>query len=87
LEALEYSGFQVVGVFAGRTSDSECPMQKSKKLTSGEFASLIEIADSPGTAQIAAAHLVRLVDLGYVLETPKGPVTTGDGLIWITDSE
>jgi hypothetical protein len=57
-------------------------------LTPEEFTSLIEIAvTAPGDPQIPPAHLAKLVDLGYVLETPTGPVVTGDGLIRITESE
>jgi hypothetical protein len=31
--------------------------------------------------------LAKLVSLGYVAMTEKGPVVTGDGLILITESE
>jgi hypothetical protein len=58
-----------------------------KLLTPEEFASLIEIAiTSPGPT-IPALHLTKLIGLGYVIETAKGPVVTGDGLIRITESE
>ena len=57
-------------------------------LTPEEFTSLIEIAvTAPDDPQIPPAHLAKLVYLGYILETPKGPVVTGDGLIRITESE
>ena len=36
---------------------------------------------------VPAAHLGKLVALGYVALTEKGPVVTGDGLIRITESE
>jgi hypothetical protein len=36
---------------------------------------------------IPTAHLSKLVALGYVALTAKGPVVTGDGLIRITESE
>jgi hypothetical protein len=62
-------------------------MHTPKPLTSEEFASLIEIAVTTPAAQISAAHLAKLVALGYVAETTKGPVVTGDGLIRITESE
>jgi hypothetical protein len=56
-------------------------------LTPEEFASLIEIAiTSPGPT-IPALHLTKLIGLGYIIETAKGPVVTGDGLIRITESE
>jgi hypothetical protein len=56
-------------------------------LTSEEFASLIEIAVSAPVANVPPAHLAKLVSLGYVAMTEKGPVATGDGLIRITESE
>ena len=42
------------------------------------------IAPNP---KIPAPHLTRLITLGYVVVTAKGPVVTGDGLIRITESE
>jgi hypothetical protein len=59
----------------------------SKLLTPEEFASLIEVAVSAPDARIPDAHLTRLVTLGYVILTAKGPMVTGDGLIRITESE
>jgi hypothetical protein len=58
-----------------------------KLLTPEEFASLIEVAVSSPTPTIPAAHLSKLVTLGYVTTTAKGLVVTGDGLIRITESE
>jgi hypothetical protein len=58
-----------------------------KLLTPEEFASLIEVAVAAPDATIPAPHLAKLVTLGYVLVTAKGPVVTGDGLIRITESE
>jgi hypothetical protein len=58
-----------------------------KLLTPEEFASLIEIAISSQNPTVPSHHLSKLVSLGYVLETAKGPVVTGDGLIRITESE
>ena len=57
-----------------------------KLLTPEEFASLIEIAiaDHP---TVPPQHLSKLIGLGYVLETAKGLVVTGDGLMRITESE
>ena len=56
-------------------------------LTPEEFASLIEIAVSESAPNVPPAHLNRLVTLGYVAVTDKGPVVTGDGLLRITESE
>jgi len=56
-------------------------------LTPEEFASLIEVAiTSPGSV-VPAHHLAKLISLGYVVVTAKGPIVTGDGLIRITESE
>ena len=59
-----------------------------KLLTPEEFASLIEIAvTSPDHPRIPQVHLTKLVALGYVMLTEKGPVVTGDGLVRMTESE
>jgi hypothetical protein len=58
-----------------------------KLLTPEEFASLIEVAISSPNPGIPAPHLAKLITLGYVAVTAKGPVVTGDGLIRITESE
>jgi hypothetical protein len=58
-----------------------------KLLTPEEFASLIEVAVTSPSPAIPASHLAQLVSLGFVAETAKGPVVTGDGLIRITESE
>lgn len=58
-----------------------------KLLTPEEFASLIEIAIASSDPTIPAVHLDKLIGLGYVVVTAKGPVVTGDGLIRITESE
>jgi hypothetical protein len=58
-----------------------------KLLTPEEFASLIEVAVTAPTPKIPAPHLSKLVTLGYVTVTAKGPIVTGDGLIRITESE
>jgi hypothetical protein len=58
-----------------------------KLLTPEEFASLIEIAITSPHPTIPALHLAKLISLGYVVVTAKGPVVTGDGLIRITESE
>jgi len=58
-----------------------------KLLTPEEFASLIEIAITSENPTVPPFHLSKLVSLGYVLETAKGLVVTGDGLIRITESE
>jgi hypothetical protein len=62
-------------------------MHTPKLLTPEEFASLIEVAITSPTPVIPAHHLAKLITLGYVIETAKGPVVTGDGLIRITESE
>lgn len=62
-------------------------MHAPKLLTPEEFASLIEVAITSPTPVIPAHHLAKLITLGYVIETAKGPVVTGDGLIRITESE
>jgi hypothetical protein len=58
-----------------------------KLLTPEEFASLIEVAVASPDPSIPAAHLTKLVTLGYVVLTDKGPIVSGDGLIRITESE
>jgi hypothetical protein len=58
-----------------------------KLLTPEEFASLLEVAVTSPNARIPAPHLAKLVALGFVAETAKGLVVTGDGLIRITESE
>ena len=58
-----------------------------KRLTPEEFASLIEVAVTSPNPTIPAPHLAKLITLGFVLVTTKGPVVTGDGLIRITESE
>ena len=56
-------------------------------LTPEEFASLIEVAITSPAPNVPAAHLAKLIALGYVAVTAKGPLVTGDGLIRITESE
>ena len=58
-----------------------------KLLTPEEFASLIEIAVASDNPTIPPLHLSKLITLGYVIETAKRIVVTGDGLIRITESE
>jgi hypothetical protein len=58
-----------------------------KLLTPEEFASLIEVAVHAPDSDIPAAHLSKLVSLGYVALTERGALVTGDGLIRITESE
>jgi hypothetical protein len=58
-----------------------------KLLTPEEFASLIEIAVTSPDPHIPQAHMSRLMALGYVVLSAKGPVVTGDGLVRITESE
>jgi hypothetical protein len=61
-------------------------MHTPRLLTKEELASLIEFAVT-ADSQMPPAHLAKLVALGYVLETAKGPVVTGDGLMRITEGE
>ena len=58
-----------------------------KLLTPEEFASLLEVAVTSPNPIISAPHRAKLLTLGYVVETAKGLVVTGDGLIRITESE
>ena len=58
-----------------------------KLLTPEELASLIEVAVTSPNPKIPASHLAKLVSLGYVAVTSRGPLVTGDGLIRITESE
>jgi hypothetical protein len=62
-------------------------LHSPKLLTPEEFASLIEVAITSPNPAIPAAHLAKLVKLGYVAVTAKGLLVTGDGLIRITESE
>jgi hypothetical protein len=62
-------------------------LHASGLLTPEEFASLIEVAVSAPDSHIPAAHLSKLVSLGYVVLTNAAPMVTGDGLIRITESE
>jgi hypothetical protein len=76
--------------FTGRGRlDCELKMtvHASGLLTPEEFASLIEVAITSPNPTVPLHHLAKLVSLGYVLVTAKGPVVTGDGLIRITESE
>jgi hypothetical protein len=66
---------------------SRMTVHTPKLLTPEEFASLIEVAVTSPDPKIPAAHLTKLVTLGYVAMTAKGTMVTGDGLIRITESE
>ena len=70
-----------------RNQSSAMTVHAPKLLTPEEFASLIEVAVSSPNPTIPASHLTKLISLGYVVVTAKGPVVTGDGLIRITESE
>jgi hypothetical protein len=48
---------------------------------------LIEVAVSARETIIPPPHLAKLLSVGYVVMTAKGPMVTGDGLIRITESE
>ena len=58
-----------------------------KLLTPEEFAALIEVAITPQNPSVPPHHLSKLVSLGYVIMSERGPLVTGDGLIRITESE
>jgi hypothetical protein len=58
-----------------------------KLLTPEEFASLLEVAVTSPNSMIPPPHLAKLIALGYVVVTAKGPIVSGDGLIRITESE
>ena len=62
-------------------------VHSSRLLTPEEFASLIEIAFASDSPTVPPQHLSKLISLGYIVETAKGIVVTGDGLIRITESE
>lgn len=68
-------------------SASAMTVHTPKLLTPEEFASLIEVAVHAPEPNVPAPHLAKLVTLGYVAITTKGPLVTGDGLIRITESE
>jgi hypothetical protein len=57
-----------------------------KLLTPEEFAALIEIAITPQNP-VPPHHLSKLISLGYVIMSERGPLVTGDGLVRITESE
>jgi hypothetical protein len=77
----------LAGEVDNASQSSAMTVHAPKLLTPEEFASLIEVAVSSPTPTIPAAHLSKLVTLGYVTTTAKGLVVTGDGLIRITESE
>jgi hypothetical protein len=56
-------------------------------LTPEEFASLLELAISGPQTTIPAAHQSRLIACGYLVQTQRGLLVTGDGLLRITESE
>jgi hypothetical protein len=72
---------------AHATRGSGMTVHAPKLLTPEEFASLIEVAVTSPNPTIPGPHLAKLMNLGYVAMTLKGPVVTGDGLIRITESE
>src|SRR5215831_5623627 len=72
---------------AGFDREFKMTVHAPKLLTPEEFASLIEIAITSPTPTVPPPHLAKLISLGYVILTSKGPLVTGDGLIRITESE
>jgi hypothetical protein len=76
-----------LGYLSCLTVSSFVTVHTAKLLTPGEFASLIEFALTTPAPKIPDSHLAKVITLGYVAVTAKGPVVTGDGLIRITESE
>jgi hypothetical protein len=72
---------------AGFDREYKMTVHAPKLLTPEEFAALIEIAITPQNPIVPSHHLSKLVSLGYVVMSPRGPLVTGDGLIRITESE
>jgi hypothetical protein len=62
-------------------------VHRLKHLTPEEYASLIEFALTTSAPKIPAAHLAKLIALGYIAVTERGSVVTGDGLMRIMESE
>jgi hypothetical protein len=58
-----------------------------KFLTPEEFDSLVEFALTTPAPEPPAAHLAKLITLGYVAVTTRGLIVTGDGLMRIMESE
>jgi hypothetical protein len=79
------------GVSGWQSGCADCELTMTvhapKLLTPEEFASLIEIALASDSLTVPPQHLSKLINLGYVLETAKGLLVTGDGLVRITESE
>ena len=59
----------------------------ARVLTPEELDSLVEFAVTRPAPNIPAAHLTRLIVLGYVAVTAKGLVVADDGLMRIMESE
>ena len=74
---------------AGGGFDREWKMtvHTPKLLTPEEFAALIEVAITPQNPSVPPHHLSKLISLGYVIMSERGPLVTGDGLVRITESE
>jgi hypothetical protein len=62
-------------------------VHEPKFLTPEELESLVELAIMGPSPKIPAAHLIRLITLGYVAVTAKGLLVSGDGLTRIMESE
>jgi len=77
------------GVRKGGGLDREWKMtvHTPKLLTPEEFAALIEVAITPQNPSVPPHHLSKLISLGYVIMSERGPLVTGDGLVRITESE
>jgi hypothetical protein len=83
---MTHSGI-VVPIRSSETREFTMTIHTPGLLTPEEFASLIDVAVTSPDTSIPALHLTKLIALGYVAVTDKGPVVTGDGLIRITESE
>jgi len=71
----------------GKSTSLLMTIHSANLLTPEEFASLIEVALTTPAPKISNPHLTKLVGLGYIVQTAKGLVVTGDGLMRITESE
>ena len=62
-------------------------MPAPQDLTEEELDSLLDLAAFGPRTTVVAEHLLKLIELGFVVETDKGHILTGDALMRITQSE
>jgi len=62
-------------------------MNNMQPLPPAEFGSLLDLAAGEPAPAIPVADITRLIEAGYVVQTPQGLIVTGDGLLRITESE